>query len=228
MPNVKISKEQIFNTAVKMFLQDGYETTTIRSIAKELGISHGSIFNYFSNKCEIGLSITESFFDSWQNAADKYFDARTSVNSLDKFAFLSVTYAQFMSVYRSFASFLCDFLSTNQATFLAAYKSHLTEYVLFQAKAYKQNRAKASTDIYLLNTASLHLTRLLLSNEVSIEEAAIYMTNLDNFLWSLGETEDNVDQAVARTFELSDDVNGAVKSIADDLGLTDILRPSNS
>jgi hypothetical protein len=67
-----------------------------------------------------------------------------------------------------------------------------------------------------------------LNDEVSIEEAAIYMTNLDNFLWSLGETEDNVNQAVARTFELSDDVNEAVKSIADDLGLTDMLQPSNS
>lgn len=48
-----ILKEQIINTAKHYFYNEGYEKTTIRKIAKDLGIYHSNILYHFKNKEEI-------------------------------------------------------------------------------------------------------------------------------------------------------------------------------
>lgn len=46
-------KQEIINVAIRVFVRNGYEKTTISDIAKEMGISQGLCYRYFSSKEEI-------------------------------------------------------------------------------------------------------------------------------------------------------------------------------
>jgi AcrR family transcriptional regulator len=46
-------KEQIFATAYRLFMSQGYENTTIQTIIREVGIAKGTFYHYFSSKEEL-------------------------------------------------------------------------------------------------------------------------------------------------------------------------------
>jgi TetR/AcrR family fatty acid metabolism transcriptional regulator len=50
-------ESQILGAAAKVFGAKGYERATIADIAKEAGISEGSIYNYFKNKGDLLVSL---------------------------------------------------------------------------------------------------------------------------------------------------------------------------
>jgi AcrR family transcriptional regulator len=49
----KNTQEQIFDASVELFHQKGYAGTTIREIARMVGIKESSIYNHYTNKEEI-------------------------------------------------------------------------------------------------------------------------------------------------------------------------------
>lgn len=55
-------KQEILHTALKLFANNGFESTNISSIAKEVGISKGLIYNYFESKEQLLLEVVELVF----------------------------------------------------------------------------------------------------------------------------------------------------------------------
>ena len=52
-------RNQILDAAAKAFAEKGFHPTTIKDIATEAGIAHGSIYTYFENKTALLLGIFE-------------------------------------------------------------------------------------------------------------------------------------------------------------------------
>ncbi len=50
---VKERRRQIVDAAVKLFIQNGYHKTTTRALAKETGMSIGSLYEYISTKDDV-------------------------------------------------------------------------------------------------------------------------------------------------------------------------------
>ena len=50
-------RNQILDAAAKVFAEKGFHPTTIKDIANEAGIAHGTIYNYFENKTALLLGI---------------------------------------------------------------------------------------------------------------------------------------------------------------------------
>ncbi|MCF7925471.1 MAG: TetR/AcrR family transcriptional regulator [Candidatus Izimaplasma sp.] len=46
-------KERIIEVASKRFLEQGFENTSTKAIAKEVGIAEGTLFNYFDSKTDL-------------------------------------------------------------------------------------------------------------------------------------------------------------------------------
>ena len=46
------TKENIVKTALQLFLQNGYEKTSLNHIAREVGITKPAIYHHFKNKDE--------------------------------------------------------------------------------------------------------------------------------------------------------------------------------
>jgi len=78
----KISKENIINTAAKLFKEKGFSAVTMRDLAFEMGVKAASLYNHISSKQEllkeIIISIAEGFTEGMEliihsnsNAIDK-------------------------------------------------------------------------------------------------------------------------------------------------------------
>ena len=50
-------KEAILNTALKLFVENGFHGTATGKIAQEAGVGTGTLFTYFKTKDELVLSL---------------------------------------------------------------------------------------------------------------------------------------------------------------------------
>lgn len=55
------TKDKIFDVALDLFSKKGYDSVSIRAIAFEVGIKESSIYNHYSSKKEILISILKYF-----------------------------------------------------------------------------------------------------------------------------------------------------------------------
>src|SRR4030042_6332118 len=53
MKNKQYSKEQIYNTALVVFAKFGFQKTTMRDVATELGMSQSNLYLYVKNKRDL-------------------------------------------------------------------------------------------------------------------------------------------------------------------------------
>jgi AcrR family transcriptional regulator len=96
--NANLRRKTIIETAGKLFVEKGYEATTMDEIAADAGFAKGTIYHYFANKAELLHVLREDFekevmnrvqsrvescpVDDWRGrlkawieaAADAYFD----------------------------------------------------------------------------------------------------------------------------------------------------------
>ena len=56
-----LSKYKIFDTALDLFSKKGYDSVSVRTIASEVGIKESSIYNHYSSKKDILMSILNYF-----------------------------------------------------------------------------------------------------------------------------------------------------------------------
>ena len=64
-------KTKILTCAKKLFLEQGYKSTSIQTIANESGISKGAVYLYFNSKDEILLAIFRMLEEAvWQKVAE--------------------------------------------------------------------------------------------------------------------------------------------------------------
>lgn len=55
------TKNKIFDTALDLFSKKGYDSVSVRTIASEVGIKESSIYNHYSSKKDILMSILNYF-----------------------------------------------------------------------------------------------------------------------------------------------------------------------
>lgn len=55
-------KEEIIESAMKLFASDGYHTTSMQKLADRCGIAKSSLYNYFTSKEEIMLTIFKHYY----------------------------------------------------------------------------------------------------------------------------------------------------------------------
>ncbi len=70
------TKSQILTAALDLFAQNGYEKTTMRAIAKKVGIQSASIYYFFDSKESLLKAIFTEFetnFSKYRNTPDKIF-----------------------------------------------------------------------------------------------------------------------------------------------------------
>ncbi len=61
-----VRREQILDAATTLFVEHGYENTTVDEIAKQAGLSKGAIYWYFKSKLEILFALTDRYIHDEQ------------------------------------------------------------------------------------------------------------------------------------------------------------------
>lgn len=61
----EIIRKRIIETSKTLFITDGYDKTSTKSIAKKVGIAEGTLFNYFEDKTELFFeAVYEDFMEN--------------------------------------------------------------------------------------------------------------------------------------------------------------------
>ncbi|KEF39022.1 transcriptional regulator, TetR family [Schinkia azotoformans MEV2011] len=59
---MNIRKQKVLNIAHQLFIEKGYQATSIQDILESSGISKGTFYNYFSSKSELLMALFKSIF----------------------------------------------------------------------------------------------------------------------------------------------------------------------
>ncbi len=65
-------RDHIKETAVSLFEEYGFENVSMEEIAKASGCSVGNIYNYFKNKDELSLQVTDHVDELYKEIAEEY------------------------------------------------------------------------------------------------------------------------------------------------------------
>ena len=58
----EITERRILETAMKLFIEKGYEQTTLQDIADAIGMTRGAIYHHFKDKAEMVDSVMACMF----------------------------------------------------------------------------------------------------------------------------------------------------------------------
>ena len=67
---VRARREQIVGAATRVFAEKGFRRATTREVAREAGISEGTIYNYFEGKDALLMAILDGLNETERRAAD--------------------------------------------------------------------------------------------------------------------------------------------------------------
>ena len=76
-------KQEIINTALKIFIHKGYEKTSVNDILNEIGIAKGTFYHYFKAKEEVLDAVIADTTETIVNKIEKII-ADNSLNAEDK------------------------------------------------------------------------------------------------------------------------------------------------
>lgn len=54
-------RQEIIDTAFRLFTENGYEQTTVRDIVSDIGVAQGLFYYYFKNKEEVFMAVSQQF-----------------------------------------------------------------------------------------------------------------------------------------------------------------------
>lgn len=78
-------REAILDAALKCFLRDGFEATTIEDIRKASGASIGSIYHHFQDKRTLAMHLHERYLEaSWSILFDALSSSRSPRRAIEK------------------------------------------------------------------------------------------------------------------------------------------------
>jgi len=78
-----VRKNEILDTAEKLFMEKGYEKTTVGNIVNRIGVAKGTFYYYFESKESIIDSIIERRFKRAREDADNIIN-NTELNAIEK------------------------------------------------------------------------------------------------------------------------------------------------
>jgi AcrR family transcriptional regulator len=67
---VRARREQIIEAATRIFAEKGFRHATTREVAREAGVSEGTIYNYFEDKDALLMAILDSLNETERRAED--------------------------------------------------------------------------------------------------------------------------------------------------------------
>jgi AcrR family transcriptional regulator len=103
---------KILDTAARLFLEQGFEKTTTRDISKACGMAKGTLFNYFSSKETLAMTMVA---EAMEEGRDVYLSRRGNDESLMEDLFLFV--ASELRALRPYRTYIGPVLESGMSVF---------------------------------------------------------------------------------------------------------------
>jgi len=76
------TRQTIVDVATRLFVEQGYQQTTLAQIAEEADVAPSTFFNYFRTKVDIVFSLLDAAIDSAQRRVTERPDGQTAANAI--------------------------------------------------------------------------------------------------------------------------------------------------
>lgn len=126
-------QELLFRAAAARFGEDGYSETTMESIAKEAGVSKGTLYYYFDSKEELFFELLLNWIGKFENRWEGLDDGASPVEELTKF---HVAMEETIDELASFGKLMLEFWAN------ASRKSKLEEILTELLQEYRKRTAE--------------------------------------------------------------------------------------
>ncbi|MCB0172406.1 MAG: TetR/AcrR family transcriptional regulator [Anaerolineae bacterium] len=81
------TKQQIISVAFELFINNGYERTSLTDIAKQIGITKPAIYYHFENKETLFLAVVNSFLTELEKSSLAIIEADASIQAMLRMLF---------------------------------------------------------------------------------------------------------------------------------------------
>lgn len=103
MKNKKIStKDKILNTSCKLFLEQGYENTTVNQIIEESKTSRGSFYHHFQGKEDLLFCVAYNFdndYINWEQNLDNSLNTIKKLLSFNSYVLKNLEESNYKDLY---------------------------------------------------------------------------------------------------------------------------------
>lgn len=178
----KATREKIIQSALKLFADQGYSTTTINQIAAHAGVAKGTFFNYFETKEEVLCNIQLTL-------------------ATEEFSLLLDHPGPIIPLVREFLMDMCRRLPAERSLVLALIQTTLTNPKLLELEKTKNNPFKQM----LSEVVSMAQERGEINPSIpAYAIAEIAVQTYDGILlnWSKGLGDDKLSNQMAMSFEI--------------------------
>ena len=215
------AKQRIAKTAFQMFLEKGYQNTTIREIAQACGYSHVNILRHYKSKGELALHLIEAYIEQLIHETKTRASAAGLQPSLEYSNLYWLIHYEFLAGHLSFAKFYLDVHDNMCDEFhvLMERMSKNGQVTTLDLMGKPLAVAGLEADLYsrLVIDADMHLAEMLCAGTVSSIGAVHSMAKMLQLLL-LHRTEDQaIDSVYSLRAKLADEICRALKSIENEL-----------
>ncbi len=91
-------KRELINAAEELFIEQGYEHTSVSEIVKKVGVAQGTFYYYFKSKEEILNAILERKVEAFANIIEKEILEDDKLNAQQKWQFVMENTAIYLKV----------------------------------------------------------------------------------------------------------------------------------
>lgn len=213
----KQTKQNIAHTAFKMFLENGYQKTSLRDIANECNTTHVNILYHYKNKSDLGLLLQETYVHTVGEFIKTYADEFSIEPSIKYYSLYWMLHYTFMLEHPNFARFYCEFESMNrQSIALSKLRPdgymHMTSTFTGMEIAYDE--PEITLNMHLLVEADMQIIILLSKNEIDISEAmSYYLKNSLKLLVNHSMGPQELNEIVNDTLNMKNDIKPLTEKI---------------
>lgn len=172
------TKELITKTASKLFVDQGYKATTIRSIAERCGVTHANIIYHFGGKWELAKELIDRYAHAIEDVAMAFADEQGYGVSVDRYLLYWALHYAFLASHEKFAEFYVEFGNLNR-TEMASNRYDFNagqEYIIKRAMGVSaaSTGLEFDIDMCLIVEADIQLADAVSHGLMSLEDSAAY------------------------------------------------------
>ncbi len=181
----RITRKLILDTALDVFLSEGYAKTTIAKISQQAKVGYGTVYSHFKGKDDILNKVVDNVLDEFYNLLEVPFapvtleEARNAYYELVLTSFrLSEQHRPIMKVYQE---------AIGQSSSIAAHwQNIIDQFIKSSARSFAYSQEKG------------------LAKKFDIQVGAkAYILLVDRFIWEVvNENEDNLEHIAATIMDL--------------------------
>jgi AcrR family transcriptional regulator len=122
-------EEKVNESAFSLFAKKGYSGVTMKMVAEDVGISVGTLYNYYSNKQDLFISVFKKVFDQIYVTLESMIGKNT-----DSYEFLSILYEEIVSLQGFSRELLRDKINHEAIDKIKEHLMALMRSLLYKAK----------------------------------------------------------------------------------------------